>query len=338
MNINKIGETLVGFGDFSGVIQISCCGKTKLHIASGFANRSDLIRNELDTKFGIASGTKGFTALGVMKLVEAGKVNLDDNVFKHLSQKFPNIKQPVTIRQLLTHTSGIYDYFDEEVVDDFAQMFQKVPISSIEGPKDMMPLLIDGKSYFKPGEKFKYCNSAFVILGILIEEVSGMSYAEFMDQEIFKPYGLHDTGCYPMNALPKNTALGYEQDDDGHWYSNIYSIPKMCTADGGLMTTTYDMVRLWENLVNYKVLSESLTQEVFKEQVSIREKESYGLGFYLQKDEDGQIKEYYLVGEDPGVTFYSEYNVASGTVITIISNTSDGAWALLDKIAEYMGD
>lgn len=336
MNINKIGETLVEFGDFSGVIQISCCGKTKLHIASGFANRSDLIRNELDTRFGIASGTKGFTALGVMKLVEAGKIKLDDNVFDYLSQEFPNMKEVVTVRHLLTHTSGIYDYFDEEVVEDFTEMFEKVPLYNINGPKDMMPLLIDGESYFKPGENFKYCNSAFVILGILIEEVSGMSYAKFIDEEILKPYGLHDTGCFPTNALPKNTALGYEQGEDGHWYSNIFSIPKMCTADGGLMTTTYDMARLWDKLVNNEILSKDLTQELLKEQVEISDDKSYGLGFFLKKNKDGEISGYHLVGGDPGLAFYSEYNIADKTVITIISNTAEGVWELFDKIAEYL--
>ncbi|MDA3847597.1 MAG: serine hydrolase [Vallitaleaceae bacterium] len=336
MNIQKLSEAVISAEDFSGVIQINENGKKILHIASGFAKREDDIRNELDTKFGIASGTKLFTALGIMTLIEAGKLSLDEDALARLPYDFPNIKGRITVRQLLTHTSGIYDYFDEDVIENFTELFGKVPIHAINGPKDMLPLLVEGDSYFEPGERYKYCNSGYVILGILIEEISGMSYAAFIEKHLVKPLGLIGTGCYATNQLPKGTALGYEYDDSGAWYSNILSIPKTCTADGGLFTCTADIVRMWSALIGGHIVNEELTRAILSEQTIIDDQSAYGLGVYIQYTDNHTIKNYYLVGGDPGVSFYSGYYVENDIIITIIGNTTESAWELLDKIAEYI--
>lgn len=339
MNLNQIGEAVVNAKYFTGVIQIVEKGRLKLHIAAGYRNRGEGLLNDLDTAFGIASGTKGFTALAIARLIDAKKLSLDDKVFEILPQDFPNMDKEVTVAHLLSHTSGIYDYFDEEVIEDFGQLFKVVPINEINGPTDDYPLLIRGDAYFKPGDKFKYCNSGFVILGMLIEEVSGMSYKAFLNEEVIEPLGLVHTGCYETNALPKNTAVGYLEESDS-LKSNIFEIPKACTADGGLFTTADDVAKMWNGFIKGDLISKDLRDKMLTKQADIHWEDSenlgYGLGFYIQKEPSGEVKNYFLVGEDPGVSFSSNYYVKEDRIVTILGNTDEGVWKLFDEIAEYL--
>ena len=340
MDLQKITEVVKNAKYFSGIIQIVEKGEIKLNVAAGYAKREDELYNNLDTAFGIASGTKGFTALGVLRLVDQGKLSLEDQVFEKLPYEFPNMDKGITVRQLLSHTSGIYDYFDEEVVEDFGQLFEKVPVHKILGPKDMLPLLVEGEAYFKPGEKFKYCNSGFVILGMLIEVVSGMDYADYIQKEVCEPLGLTRTGCYKSNQLPKNSAYGYIQDDKGKWYSNIFEIPIVCTADGGIFTTADDLAKMWKSILSDNFISKGLLAEVFSVQADIDgdwcENLHYGLGFFIQHNKEGNVTNYYLVGGDPGVSFSSNYNVDEDRIVTILGNTSECADTLLEEISTYL--
>lgn len=336
MNIDKIKQIIKEDSDFSGVMQISQNGHLLLNEAKGYAKRFDEIPNKADTSFGIASGTKGFTALAILKLIDEGKLSLSDNVFEILPYDFPNVKETITVKHLLNHTSGIYDYFDEDVVEDFGQLFDIVPINKILGPKDMLPLLTSGECYFSPGEKFKYCNSGYVILGILIEVVSGMKYADYLEKHIIKPLKLSGTGCYKTNQLPKNCANGYVKDENDKWCSNIFEIPMACTADGGLFTTTDDMAKLWKGFINGNIISDDTMVEALKIQAHIEDNEYYGLGFYLSCNPDRSIKYYELVGCDPGLSFVSRYYIEDGLILTMISNTDFSVWAMLRKMKEYM--
>lgn len=336
MNIKKIKQIVNEQPEFSGVIQISKGNEVLLDMANGYARLFDEIPNKTDTSFGIASGTKGFTALAVLKLVDEGKLKLEDNVFEILPYEFPNVKTPMTVKQLLTHTSGIYDYFDEEIIEDFGQLFKIVPISKILGPKDMLPMMITGDCYFAPGEKFKYCNSGFVVLGMLIEVVSNQSYSHYLDENIIKPLNLTGTGCYKTNQLPKNTAVGYMKGDDNIWSSNIFEIPMTCTADGGLFTTTNDVRKMWNGFVRGNLISDKSKTQALTKQVERNNNNDYGLGFYINNDENGKPKNYELVGMDPGVSFLSTYFIKNDYILTIISNTDFGTWDLEKAIREYL--
>lgn len=338
MELQKIAEAIKNASYFSGVIQIKENDKIKLHVAKGYAKREDQLLNDLDTRFGIASGTKGFTALAILTLIDQGKLSLEEDVFSLLKYRFDNMKDIVTVKHLLTHTSGIYDYFDEEVIEDFGQLFDKVPIHKIKGPKDMMPLLVEGEAYFKPGEKFKYCNSSFVILALVIEEVSGLSYSDYIDTFICKPLGLNHTGCYWTNQLPENTALGYIQEEDGGWRSNIFDIPMVCTGDGGIYTNAEDVVKLWNGIIKGNILSEKMKAMAFTVYADIGwwKNLHYGLGFYIQHNEQDELKNYFLIGEDPGVSFATNYYVNENRIVTLMGNTSECVWKLMDEIQEFL--
>ena len=338
MNLKAVEKAFENAEYFSGVIQIIEKGEILLTAAKGYAKREDELLNGPDTAFGIASGTKGFTALGVLRLIDRGKLSLEDQVFDMLPYEFPNMDKSVTVRHLLSHTSGIYDYFDEEVIEDFGRLFEKVPVHKILGPKDMLPLLIEGQAHFKPGEKFKYCNSGFVILGMLIEVVSGMSYGGYIEKEVCKPLNQTRTGCFRSNRLPKNSACGYIKDDHGNWYSNIFEIPIACTADGGLFTTAGDIAEMWKGVVSGGFLSKGLSEEVFSIQADAggRENHHYGLGFWIQTDKAGNISDYYLVGGDPGVSFGSYYNICGDRIVTILGNVSECTGLLRKEISPYL--
>ena len=331
MHIDRIREKLEIIKDFSGVVQISNADGIQLIHTSGYANRAEAIKINKDTRFGIASGTKAFTALAVMKLVEEGSLHLDENPLTLLGLDFPNIPETVTLRHLLSHTSGIYDYYNEDNDADFETIFRDYPLYRINGPRDMMPLLIEGSSYFQPGEGFKYCNSAYVILGIILEAASGRSYEEALKDSILMPYGLSSSGCFSLDALPTNTAFGYVEDQPESLKTNIYSIPKVCTADGGLFTTVADIENLWKNLMSDKMFSPATTSEILKTQASIDDREDYGLGIYIKKHP--QKPSYYIIGEDPGVSFFSEYWPNQQEILTVISNTTEGAWQALRQIS-----
>ena len=322
--LNKVKQ----IRDFSGSVSYGNMDEV-ITYASGDRRREDHLPNNDQTSFGIASGTKGFTALLILTLVDEGRLSLDEFVFDRLSQPFPNMDPTITVKHLLTHTSGIYDYFNEELLDDFSTMFDKLAIQKIHGPSDMYPLLIEGKAYFSPGDKFKYCNSAFVILAMLVEEITGKNYSDYLNEVLIEPLGLKGTGCFQTHRLPDNVAIGYEKDEDG-WYANIFEIPMVCTGDGGLYTNLEDMQTLWFALVEGRIISQALVEQALKVQVALDNNRGYGLGFFNATDEEGQIKSFSLVGGDPGVSFSSRYDVADKTVLTILSNTSYGA--------EIMGD
>lgn len=319
--------------DFSGVVGYGVEGVIEETYVKGLRQRGEELPIEPDTSFGIASGTKGFTALLVLKLIDEGKLSLEDKVFELLPQPFPNMDKRVTVRQLLSHTSGIYDYFDEEILEDFSTMFEKVSIQKIHGPADMYPLLIEGAQKSEPGEKFRYCNGGFVILAMLVESVSGEAYEDYLNEVLLQPLGLKHTGCYSSNQLPANVAIGYEKDGDA-WEANTFDIPIKCTGDGGLYTCIEDMTKVWIALIEGDLLSEGLRDEALSVQ-GVRDGNScYGLGFFIMLGDGGKAVTYSLIGEDPGVSFFSRYNVEDGAILVVLSNTSFGAWDMMGVLTE----
>lgn len=144
--------------NFSGVVSIFKNNTEIINESFGFRNVADGLPNEKNTKFGIASGTKLFTALGIGKLIEQQKINLNTKVMDINKDFCTFIDRHATILNLLTHTSGIYDYYDEEINSDSDDFFVNIPWNLLETPLDYLPLFINQKPKFKPGERFSYSN------------------------------------------------------------------------------------------------------------------------------------------------------------------------------------
>lgn len=319
---NKM-DSFIKEKNFSGIVRIEKNHDLLFEKAYGYRDYYNEIPNQINTKFALASGSKFFTALGVLKLVESGRILLEDNLFDYI--KRPHSYKDVTIRQVLSHTSGLPDYYDEDLVDEFENFKVSIPWFELEKPSDYYPVMPRAEMKFEPGTNFHYNNGGYILLAILIETLTG-DYYKYLDQEIFKPFDLRNTGYYKFNALPKNTAYGYLEENN-EIISNIYHLPIRGGGDGGIYSTGHDLHKLWKNFFDYKILNETLTAEMIRPQASTDG--AYGLGVWL----DDTVK---IIGSDVGVSFKSCYH--QGMMITIISNTSEGTWQIFDKIKRQLND
>lgn len=321
---------------FSGVVSIRHHNTLLVEMAAGFADRSNAIKNRVDTRFGIASGTKFFTALAIGRLIADGKLQLSTRVNECLSYKFPWYSPDITIQHLLTHTSGIPDYYDEENVEDFDNFFLNIPWYELKGPKDYLPLFPDEDMKFNPGERFSYSNGGYILLGVVIEELSGMRYQDYVEQKVFKLAGMEHSGFFRMDRLPENTALGYVEEAAG-WRTNIYNLPIIGASDGGAYTTAQDVAICWDAFWNDHILPKELVQLFTRPFVKAEGEGAnthYGHGIWIFDD----LKRHreYFTGCDAGVSFMSLVDRNEGLLITVLSNTTDGAWPVLRDINKIL--
>lgn len=317
-NINKIKQ-------FSGVVLIKEKDEVLFEKAYGYSNINDEIKNLVNTRFGIASGCKIFTAIAICQLVQRGLIEFDTLLVDCLKIKFPYFDKGISIHHLLTHSSGIPDYFDEETMEDYSSLWDDIPMYLVKGPKDFLPKFQNEKMKFHPGDKFSYSNAGFIVLGLIVEEQSGMSFTEYIEKNIFEPCGMRGSGYFSLDKLPRNTAYGYIEDKlDGEWKTNIYSIPIIGGPDGGAFVTAQDMISFWKGLFENRLLQEEFTQILLKPYISTGDDGYYGYGIWIKKSED-QIFKYHLMGDDPGVCFRSAIYPEIGLEIVILGNKEYGS-------------
>lgn len=325
--------------DFSGAIFLSINGETLMQEAMGEANISEHIPNYVSTRFPTASGSKIFTAVAILKLIELGRVSLDDSVTVWLPNFFSYMDDSVTIRHLLTHTSGFGDYFDEEENDtdtSYASVWENIPMYAMKSPNDFLRLLQNKKMEFQPGYRFKYNNGGFVILSMIIEKVSGMDFALFIQKYIFGVCRMNNSGYFSMDDLPSNTAIGYTDNGKGGLKANIYSVPIIGGGDGGAYTTAEDMYLFWNALLNGEILAPHTVQAMCTPQVKTGEDSNayYGYGVWLDTCNESVIK-IHVMGGDPGVSFRSAYYPNDKIVCTVLCNRDAGSYMAF-KVAEDM--
>lgn len=331
-NVNKKANEI----DFSGVVLVKDESGESFHSASGYANRVEELSNNLHTRFGIASGCKLFTAIAICQLVEQGKLSYSSQLKDCLDVDFPQFDEGITIHHLLTHSSGIPDYFDEEVMDDFEELWKERPMYLLNNLKNFLPMFQERRMMFKPGEKFQYNNAGFIVLGLIVEQQSGLSFTEYVEQNIFEPAGMKESGYFSMDKLPRNTAYGYIDDNEaGTWRTNVYSLPIKGGADGGAFVTAPDMIKLWENLLNCNLLNKENTEALLKPHIEEDGDEYYGYGVWISKRNDTVFK-YHVMGYDPGVSFHSSYYPETGVKLVVASNKSKGAFAITRAVEETL--
>jgi CubicO group peptidase (beta-lactamase class C family) len=317
--------------DLSGCISITKGNKIIFEDAFGYSDMPNKIPNTLSTRFATASAGKVFVAVGILKLIEEGKLSLESSIGKLLTFDLKKIDPDITVEQLLTHTSGIPDYFDESVMNDYEELWRDFPNYKIRSSSDLIPLFINKPMMYPKGERFLYNNTGFVVLGLIIEAVTGLHFDEYLNKHVFLPCGMEDTGYYELDRLPARCANSYIFDKTrGGWYTNIYSVDVKGTGAGGAFTTVSDVKKFWDGLSTGKLISESILKEMLSPH-SCSEDEYYGYGIWLSKQPDGSFTPYFE-GCDPGVSFFtSRYN--ERTIITIVSNTGFNVWKLKQEIA-----
>jgi CubicO group peptidase (beta-lactamase class C family)/protein tyrosine phosphatase (PTP) superfamily phosphohydrolase (DUF442 family) len=325
--IERIEQTASESG-FSGVVSVYQADKPLYEAAFGYRDRPNQIPNQVNTRFGIASGTKFFTALGIGRLVEQGLLKMETRV-DEISPDYKGFIDPsATILHLLTHTSGIYDYYDEEIEQDFDNFFVSIPWYRLQTPADYWPLFQGQELKFRPGERFSYSNGGFVFLAMLIEKLTGRLFREFMREQVFAPAQMTQTGFFALNNLPADTAQGYLEDRKT---TNIYNLPIRGGGDGGLFTTARDLRAFWENLFANKILPPVLTAAFLATHHKFDDKYGYGCGVY--KLLDGS--RYSIVGGDAGVGFDSRHFVEENITVSILSNFTNGEEDLREAVMAF---
>ncbi|EJS68494.1 serine hydrolase domain-containing protein [Bacillus wiedmannii] len=318
--------------DYSGVILVKEEKGLVYEEAFGYANRNECINNTLQTKFGIASGCKIFTAIGICQLVEKGVITFQTKLKECLSIKFPNFNEDITIHHLLTHSSGIPDYFDESILDNFEDLWKETPMYLLKSLKDFLPLFQSRSMMFAPGSKFHYNNAGFIILGLIIEEQTGLKFTEYIEKNIFKPIGMNDSGYFSLDTLPRYTALGYIKDETNqNWRTNIYSIPIIGGSDGGAFITAPDMLKFWEALFNFEIISREYTKILLTPHIQVNNNQSYGYGIWIETREN-EIFKYHVMGYDPGVSFRSAVYLGLGITVVIPSNKGAGPEKIMKEL------
>ncbi|WP_045519543.1 serine hydrolase domain-containing protein [Neobacillus niacini] len=338
MNINiiEIVSNIQSKGGFSGSVFVEDKDKVLLDKNFGYANRSDQLENNSATRFGIASGCKLFTAIAICQLVEEGEISFDSKLSDCLKVDFKHFDNKVTVHHLLTHTSGIPDYFDEDVMDDFEDLWVNNPMYHIRKLKDFLPLFQNEPMKSQARESFHYNNAGYILLGLIVEQVSGLEFSDYVQKHIFNKADMTQSGYFSFDSLPPNTALGYIDKPDGTWKTNIYSLPVKGGSDGGAFVTAYDMAKLWNALMNYQLLNETYTNKLLSTHTQVNESGYYGYGIWIKKKTDNSILKYHIMGYDPGVSFHSAYYPGLSIKVVVCSNKSDGAFDIMSGIEQEL--
>jgi CubicO group peptidase (beta-lactamase class C family) len=314
---------------FSGVVRVDRADSIEVIRAYGLADRAHAIPNEADTQFGIASGTKGLTALVVMRLVEEGALSLSTLARSVLGTDLPLIDERVTVEHLLAHRSGIGDYLDEELDLDFSEYLLPVPAQRLATTEAYLDVLDGRPSKFAPGERFAYCNSGYVVLALIAERTATTSFHDLVRDLVCTPAGMGDTAFLRSDELPGRAAVGYVQVD-GAWRTNVFHLPVIGSGDGGIYTTAADVASFWRALFAGSIVREETLAEMLELRSEAGSGRGYGLGFWLPAGGGGAM----LQGGDPGVVFRSVHDPDRVATWTLCSNTGEGARAIGARLEE----
>ncbi|WP_379128938.1 serine hydrolase domain-containing protein [Paenibacillus sp. sgz500958] len=335
-NLSEVIKFKAEESGFSGAVAAFYKDKETYKDAFGYRQREDQLPNTTDTRFGIASGCKLFTAIAVCQLVDHGLLTFNSKLTECLdTAEFPYWDRGITVHHLLTHSSGISDYFDEDIMENFEDLWIGQPMYSLRRLADFLPLFQQQPMKFPPGERFHYNNAGYILLGLIVEKLSGMEFAAYVEQHIFGPAGMKSSGYFSLDRLPPNTACGYIDEKDGAWRRNIYSLPVKGGSDGGAFVSAPDMLLCWEALLGYHLLSPELTSLLLTPHIGEDRDNYYGYGVWISMN-DGDIFKYHLMGSDPGVSFRSAFYPQTRAAVAMVCNASRGAYTLLKAFEEHL--
>ena len=324
-------EALVADG-FAGTVRLDVGGETLLRAGFGLADRSRGLPMTPGTRLVTASGSKTFTALAVLSLVDEGVLALTDTARSLLGDDLPLVADDVTIEHLLSHRSGIGDYLDEDSDVDLGDYPMPVSVHLLDHTEAFVPLLDGFATKFPAGTDFSYCNGGFVILALLAERASGTPFTQLVDERVCRPAGMGATGYPRSDALPGDAALGYVEVD-GQWRTNVFHLPVRGSGDGGGFTTVDDMHAFWGALLGGRIVSEATVADMLRPRTPPDESGStYGLGLWLDPG-DGSLQ---LVGEDAGASFTSVHLPRDEVTWTVMANTMGAAWPVHRAVADHV--
>jgi len=310
--INKLSEN----DKFSGCILLTDENRNVIYsYCYGYASRDYDVKINPDTKFNIMSITKPMTGVAIAKLIECGKINPSDYVSEYIDLK-NGIFDKITVEQLLTHTSGLGDYFTEKYEEAYVMAYLKL----CEDINDYSEAVELASLYFTPGEKWKYSNLGYHVLGLLIEKAADTSYYSYINENIFVPVDMKNSGFWSYTETVKNRATRYYYNEKyGQWRrvadnrTLLRGTPAM-----GAFSTVDDISKFMFALVHNNILSDSFTNKVITPKPELNSP-SYGYGFHVNDDKIDHS------GDGGGVGAQLTYYKNTGYILVILSNYSNGA-------------
>lgn len=294
---------------FSGVVLVARDGEVLLGEARGKADRERGAPVTSDTRFRIGSMNKMFTATAILRLAAAGTIALDDPIGKHLPG-YPNaeVASSVTVRHLLGHRGGTGDIFGPQFQEHRLTLRDHADYLKLYGSRGLL---------HAPGAEFRYSNYGFVLLGALIEQVSGLSYDDHVRRHVFEPAGMTATGAQPESDAVPNRSRGYMRNDEG-WTSNADTLPWRGTAAGGGYSTARDVLRFARALESGTLVPRALLDEATTRHHVGGPGRGYGYGFSVLGE--GDLRSYGHAGGAPGMNGELRIYPKLGYVLVALSN------------------
>ncbi len=327
---------------FSGVVLVRAGANTLFEHASGLAHRGHRVPLTVDTRFQVASVGKMITAATALRMVEKGALSLNRPLTGFLPPQYrpASLDERHTLHHLLSHTSGLPNYHDDEdeTWESWTSALDRVPGPRARGPLDILPLFADLPAVTDPGE-YIYCDANFILIGGLIEWVSGMPFAEVATEEVLTPAGMTRSGFFQVDLEPEGYATGYmvTEEPAETWRSNVFSLTAGAMPDGGMTSTAQDLDRFLAALRSGRILaSETVSLMLTPHGVDEDSPEAYGYGMELVVEND-VVTIYGHGGLDPGVSTMVSHYVEPEVTIVVLCNQDRGSWAVAQRLAEELG-
>ena len=316
---------------FAGSVLVAKDGQVLYQAARGLANRNDGVPNRIDTKFNLGSMNKMFTSVVTARLVEQGKMRFEDPVSKWLGGEgwTKADLSKVRVEHLLSHTSGLGSYFNEQYQRTARQLFRKVT--------DYKPLVADDTLAFEPGTRWQYSNTGMLLAGAVLEKVSGRDYFDLVRELLYGPVGMKDTDCFDIDLVVPHLAIGYSRERTGEgqqWRSNTFEHVIRGGPAGGGYATAPDLLAFAEALRSGKLLERATLERLWSPKPALASNE-YGFGFGLRQGPGGRSVGH--SGGFPGISSNLDIWPESGYVAVVLSNLDGGSEAIVEKIRELLG-
>jgi CubicO group peptidase (beta-lactamase class C family) len=329
--IEQYVEQQVADDQFSGAVLVAKAGEVIFQQAYGLASKAYAVPNQVDTKFNLGSMNKMITAVAIAQLAQAEKLAFDDPISKHLPD-YPNAEaaEKVTIHHLLTHTSGLPDYFNDQFMESSRTKFRQIA--------DFFPLFAAQPLQFEPGSQWRYSNSNFLVLGAIVEAVSGQNYFTYVREQIYQPAGMLNTDAYEMDRETPNLAMGYTRASaDDEWRNNLFLHVIKGGPAGGGYSTVGDLLRFANALTTHQLLTPEYTEMVLTGKVDVPgpNGEQYAYGF-----QNEQVNGYRRVGHGGGFQGINGkldiYPDLDYTVVVLANYDPPAAQLVADRIGKLI--
>ena len=299
-------------------------GKVLFKKAYGLANIESKIAATPETNYRLASVSKQFTAMAILILAERKKLSLEDNLASFFPG-FPDYGKQIRVRHLLNHSSGIIAY--EDVMDENST----VPLSD----QDVLELMKNqDHTHFPPGSSYRYSNSGYVLLGLIVEKVSGIAFPEFLKRNIFVPLKMNHTVFYRREDISDEAhrAYGYTKRDEG-FVRTDQSMTSSTRGDGAIYSSVSDLYKWDQALHSSRLVKRQTLQQAFTSGAKVDEDTGYGFGWFIENRHG--LRTVWHSGNTIGCTQYIRRYLDRKLTIIVQANRNDAQLApLVDKIEE----